>query len=89
MKRTKLNTIEDNSDDIEQTSVGGLNMENHEDSFKIYVRNSKNKRFALDVKPSNTVKDIKEKISHVKGIDIAEQRLIFICHTLNDDLRTE
>lgn len=59
-----------------------------DDNFKIFIKNPNNKRFALDVKPSTTVKDIKTLIAHHEGIDSAQQSLSFDDQSLKDDQRT-
>ncbi|BHF79509.1 hypothetical protein SprV_0702262900 [Sparganum proliferum] len=57
--------------------------------IQIFVMNLKNHTITLRVQRSNTIKEVKEMIENRDGIPIKEQRLIFGCKQLKDDLTLE
>eukprot|EP01084_Bolivina_argentea_P039970 73852_1 len=57
-------------------------------THRLYVKRENASTIKLDIKPTNTVKDIKTKIYKQANIPIKHQTLIFEDHVLSDDNKT-
>lgn len=62
-------------------------LQNEEESLKIFVKTPVGKRVAFDLKPSATIEELKKLLSQKLKIPECDQRLIFMQHAL-DDSRT-
>lgn len=57
-----------------------------DNSFQIFIKDLKDKTLVIDVKSSDTIKDITYKINKRNGIPIHEQILIWAGKKLKNDL---